>query len=122
MVVVGIGGGRIDHELANLTVAASVARRGVAVEVLRGNGRLVPVIDHLQLTTVPGEVVSLIPLLGDADGVVTEGLRYRLAGETLPAGSARGVSNEAVGERASVAVRSGLVLVVQPDWLASGHP
>ncbi|HLA15443.1 MAG TPA: hypothetical protein VJZ72_00970, partial [Candidatus Limnocylindrales bacterium] len=59
-----------------------------------------------------GATVSLIPL-GDVAGVSTSGLRFELADEPLPAGPARGLSNERVATEASVTVRRGLLLVVE---------
>ena len=45
------------------------------------------------LTGAPGEIVSLLPVHGPAEGVTTSGLEYPLHDETLPAGTSRGVSN-----------------------------
>ncbi len=53
-------------------------------------------------TTVPGALVTLVPVGGVAEGVTTEGLRYPLRGEALEAGTTRGVSNVAEADRARV--------------------
>jgi thiamine pyrophosphokinase len=58
--------------------------------------------------------VTLLALHGRADGVRTTGLEYPLAGETLEAGSSRGVSNVAVESRVRVAVEHGVLLAVRP--------
>jgi thiamine pyrophosphokinase len=58
--------------------------------------------------------VSLIATHGDACGVTTDGLLYPLRGETLAAGSTRGVSNEMVASHAVVALERGVLLVVVP--------
>jgi thiamine pyrophosphokinase len=62
-----------------------------------------------------GETITLLPLHGAAEGVRTTGLEYPLAGETLKAGSSRGVSNVFAEEEATVALERGVLLVVRPD-------
>ena len=42
----------------------------------------------------PGALLTLVPLGGQATGIRTEGLRYRLGDEDLEVGTTRGVSNE----------------------------
>jgi len=64
-----------------------------------------------------GDVVTLLALRGNAEGVRTEGLRYPLAGETLPFGAARGLSNVVMSRPASVACDRGVLLVIE---IASG--
>lgn len=61
-----------------------------------------------------GDLLSLIPMHGTAYGVRTHGLRYRLDGDDLPAGSPRGVSNVCVGPDPTVELRSGTLLAVSP--------
>jgi thiamine pyrophosphokinase len=54
----------------------------------------------------------LIPWGSPAEGVTTEALRWPLRGETLYPDKTRGISNEMLSETASVAVRSGLLLII----------
>jgi thiamine pyrophosphokinase len=60
-----------------------------------------------------GDLVSLFPFDGDAEGLTTSGLRYALAGEALRSGSARGLSNVRDAPDAAVSIRIGRVLVVE---------
>ncbi len=60
----------------------------------------------------PGDLVSLLPLGGDATGIWTTGLAYPLRGETLPFGIPRGISNVLTQPTATVRLRSGLLLAV----------
>ena len=59
------------------------------------------------------EIVSLIPLHGDVEGVRTQGLRWPLQDELLRLGETRGVSNEPVAPEVSVSIRRGLLLVTR---------
>ena len=51
---------------------------------------------------------------GDAHGIATDGLRWPLDGDDLPAHSTRGVSNELASDVATVSLRAGRLLVIQP--------
>jgi thiamine pyrophosphokinase len=108
-------GGRTDHLLANVLLLArpdlaehdvQIADGAETVRLLRGPGALA-------LRGATGDIVSLLPLGGDAAGVVTDGLQYPLRDETLYLGHSRGVSNVFTAEEASVRLRDGSLLVVQ---------
>lgn len=116
VVVAGIGG-RLDHALANLLVLASPDYAGIEIRALVGDADVAVVHRRHALSGPPGTVVSLLAVGGPARGVVTSGLRYPLAGETLEALSSRGVSNELAGGPATVAVDAGTLLVITPGDL-----
>ncbi|HKA04574.1 MAG TPA: thiamine diphosphokinase [Acidimicrobiales bacterium] len=116
IVVVSGGGDRLDHLLGGLLVLVHPKLRGVVVEAWIGAASVCA----LQGPTTAdfdgpeGAYVSLLPIGGPADGLVTSGLRYPLQNESLDPGSSRGVSNEFLGGRACVSLRSGSLLVVVP--------
>ena len=68
-----------------------------------------------------GELVSLLPVHGPAEGVRTSGLRYPLHGETLPAGTTRGVSNVVESPPAEVQLDAGTLVVVLPGERDGGE-
>lgn len=117
LLVIGIGGGRIDHELANLAVLASEETGTVRVEGLLGSARVTVIRGSMAITGALGETVSLLPAFGDVEGVTTDGLEYQLQDEPLLATGARGVSNRFVAKEAKVSVRRGVLLAVQPHGL-----
>jgi thiamine pyrophosphokinase len=117
IVVVGIGGGRLDHALANVVVLAAEGYGDIAVEGLVGSARLTVVRGTRTLGGAVGEMVSLLAMLGPARGVTTSGLAYPLDDETLHPGSARGVSNRFVTVQATVTVDEGVLVAVQPYGL-----
>ena len=111
-------GGRSDHLLANVLLLArpeladrrvTLANGRESIRLLHGGGSPP---SHLVLPGAPGDLLSLLPLGGDALGVTTEGLQYPLHDETLFLGQARGVSNVFTGARAGIALRRGLLLVI----------
>ena len=115
VLVVGVGGGRLDHFLGNVLLLASPRYAHVRVDARVGDAFVTVVHERVELTGTPGGLCSLLPLGGAAVGVLTDGLRYPLRRETLPPGTTRGVSNEFLGTRAAVSLESGVLLAVVPD-------
>lgn len=118
IVVLGVGGGRLDHLLFNLLVLAD-RRWGSDVRALAGDALVTVAHDHAVVTGPPGSVVSLVAVGGPAT-VTTSGLEYPLRGEPLSPTSTRGLSNVLAGGRATVDVSSGTVLILQPDHPVDG--
>jgi len=115
--VVGGGGGRHDHLLANALVLAAADLADLDLDALVGTARITVVRARATLHGHPGDLCSLLPVGGVAHGVRTHGLRFRLHGEDLLPGSTRGVSNELIGAEATVTVDAGVILAVQPHAL-----
>ena len=111
----GLRGERLDHELANLLLLADPRWQGIDLRVERAGTtvRCLRSGDRAELTGGAGDLVTLLPLGGDAEGVRTDGLRYGLRDETLPAGRSRGLSNEVEMPPASVSLKSGTLLVIE---------
>ena len=116
VVVVGGHGGRLDHLVANVLALAGPELADMAVEAWMGTARLAVVSPqrNVVLDGRAGELVTLLAVGGPARGVRTEGLRFALTDEELRPASTRGVSNEMIGDTATVAVRGGVVLVIRP--------
>lgn len=120
LLVLGGGGGRLDHLMADLSSLLSPrlaglevsARFGPAVvHVVRpGRGRLVG--------GAVGEYVSLLALHGPVGGVTTTGLRWALADADLVPGATRAISNEITSTEAAVSTTEGALLVVRPGLIA----
>jgi thiamine pyrophosphokinase len=115
--VIGGGGGRHDHLLANALVLAAVDLADLELDALVGTARITVVRARATLHGPAGSLCSLIPVGGTAHGVHTTGLRFPLHGEDLLPGSTRGISNELLDTEATVAVDSGALLAVQPHAL-----
>ena len=125
VVVLGAtGGGRLDHEVANLLLLADPALAGRSVRLVHGpaTARVVHGRERLELRGRPGDLVSILSVGGDATGVSTEGLRWPLADATLPMGRSRGISNEIVADSASVSLRDGRLLVVHTSQHGARTP
>src|SRR5690606_18850587 len=114
LVVVSGGGGRLDHALGNLLVLASPRYAGAQIDAFVGDAQVAVIRDHRELSGPPGGLVSLFAVDGPARGVTTTGLRFALHDEVLEPLSSRGISNEFVDGTATVTVRSGTLLAIQP--------
>lgn len=114
VVVVGSGGGRLDHLLGGLELLGSDEFAAFELDALLGRACVHVVRGERRFEGRVRELVSLVPLRGDARGVVSEGLVYALHGELLAAGSSRGISNIFAEPDARVALEEGLLLVVRP--------
>lgn len=117
IVVVGIEGGRIDHELGNWAVLCAprsqlveIVTAGGTVSVLNGD-----MVNKIELSGESGDVVSILARNGVASGITTTGLRWPLDDATLSPTSSLGVSNEIVDSEATVTIQSGTVMVARPS-------
>jgi thiamine pyrophosphokinase len=108
-------GGRLDHELSSLLLLASERYASAQVDAFVGDARVHVVWRARELEGVPGEILTLLPIHGAAEGVRTDGLAYPLRGETLEAGSTRGVSNVFAETTVRVTLERGVLLAIRPE-------
>jgi thiamine pyrophosphokinase len=114
IVVVGADGGRLDHLLEGLLLLGSDRYADVEIDALLGPATAHVVRGDRTLEGSPGELVSLLPLHGPAEGVVTTGLVYPLRGERLEPGSSRGLSNVFAEPTASITLTGGVLVALRP--------
>jgi thiamine pyrophosphokinase len=113
VLVLGLEGGRPDHALANLLVAAAPRFAGLDVELVLAEGRAWVVRDRLLGGLGAGALVSIVPVHGAATVSVT-GVRWPLDRSHLAAGTTRGVSNRALGGPVELTVHEGVALCIAP--------
>lgn len=122
IVILGaLGGSRVDHALANLALLSLPELRGLDVRLIAADARVRliegpspdGVMGRVRLDGRVGDLVTLLPLGGDARGVTTAGLAYPLRGETLLTGRTRGLSNRRTESVAEVRLQAGRLLVVE---------
>jgi thiamine pyrophosphokinase len=109
------GGARIDHEMANVLLLADPDLADVDIVAVRGASRLRALHPGLRLELVgaSGDLVTLLPVGGDASGVTTAGMRWQLDAATLGMGRTRGLSNVIDTPPASVRIGSGTLLIIE---------
>jgi thiamine pyrophosphokinase len=112
--ILGAGGGRSDHALANLSVL--IYHRGRADIRVHDEDFEICLVDGLATVEGPvGTVISLIAI-GTCSGVTTTGMRWQLEDFTLPF-SPRGVHNEIEDSPATVSVRTGDLFLFRGRWI-----
>lgn len=105
-------GGRLDHTYANIQTLAYILKRG-------GFGRLVSEDNRAELLAVgeyvyrrqDGEYMSLFSY-GESAVVTTRGTKYDLTGYKLEDTFPLGVSNEIIGEKCGISVKTGRLLII----------
>jgi thiamine pyrophosphokinase len=118
ILIVGALGGRFDQTIANLSILTAPTLPGIDIRMDDG----VEEVFFLKASAAEGgqvrvqgrsgDIVSLIPWNGPVEGVATEGLQWPLYHETLSSSKSRGISNEMLGESASVKIEKGLLLII----------
>ena len=122
IVLVAALGGRIDHSAANLFLLALPELEDRNVRIIEGAQSIFLIRDEASITGFPGDLVSILPVGGDAVGVSNEGLEWPLHTETLPLGSPRGMSNVLIGKSASIRVNHGMLLCIVTHCILSPSP
>jgi thiamine pyrophosphokinase len=119
ILVIGALGNRLDQTLGNLALLTDPPLEGLNVRVDDGAEEAWFIHAQSRVEGQKGDVVSLIPWGGEVTGITTIGLRWPLNGETLHPAKSRGLSNELLGESASISLESGLLLVIHSHHLQS---
>lgn len=112
IIVLGALGERWDHSLGNILLLANPEFQSRPIRMVSGPveiGLVRPKQTYHMAGSI-GDLVSLIPLEGDASGITTSGLEYPLMDGSLKFGATRGISNSLVKDKATVTVQHGLLL------------
>lgn len=112
-VLLGCTGGRMEHTLANIQLMSGLATKGYSVRMY-GTEQIYDVICNNRLT-LPARTegyVSVFSLSDTAACVTIQGLKYPLDGTTLTNTFALGVSNEFVGTKGLIEVKTGCLLIL----------
>ena len=114
LIIIGGGGQRTDHLLANLSVLAGTQTKEYFTDIY-----LVEEILYVCRSNQPrklkienGSTVSLIPINGSVSGVTTIGFKWELENATLDSSYSLGVSNINIKEHVEIEIKSGFLLIV----------
>jgi len=113
IVVVGSDGGRLDHLLGSVLLLADERYAATEIDAYLGGACVSVVRGSRTLAGVPGDLLTLLPMHGAAEGVTTRGLVYPLRDEMLSSGTSRGVSNVFSASEAHITVDRGCLLAVR---------
>lgn len=129
LLVVGGASGRLDHIFATLLTLTSAKYDRLVIEgwlvdnylavingaagAAAGEAGAERASSRALIEGRAGDQVSLFAFNGPARGVSTTGLRWALSGAELHGGTSLGVSNEMLGERATVDLEAGTLAVIR---------
>lgn len=112
ILVVAALGSRLDQTIGNLALLTRSDLLELDVRLDDGIEEAFFIRKEGVIQGQAGDIVSLVPWSGPVKGVATDGLHWSLQDETLYAHTTRGISNEMVGDRATVRLESGLLLCI----------
>jgi thiamine pyrophosphokinase len=122
ILILGGLGARWDQTVATLLLAGAPGLGKARLRILDGPQEIHSLRpgEALEMRGAVGDIVSLIPLAGDATGVTTQGLEYPLRAGTLPFGSTLGISNSLAEPLARITFEHGLLLCMILHLAPSG--
>ena len=112
IILLGALGGRADHMLANIMLIIYAAKKGIKLTIKTEDTEIFPVSGNVEIEGQKGDILSLIPVLSDAEGVTLAGLKYPLSDAVLETGKTVGISNEFVENKAVITVEKGIVISI----------
>ncbi len=112
IIIIAALGGRLDQTLGNIALLSDPRLSTFDIKLNDGVEEIFFCRDQARVKGRSGDIVSLIPWGGEVTGVATQNLKWPLSNETLHPHKTRGISNEMLGEEASIKINSGLLLVV----------
>lgn len=110
IVLVGGGGGRLDHLLSNIFMLEALTDEGIKAEMHDGINRVFVVADGISEIENSGGYFGLIAL--EDSTVTAEGCKYPLNNAPLRRTFPYAVSNEVTGDAAKVTVKGKVIVVV----------
>lgn len=106
-------GGRIDHTIANIQLAASLAEINKKVFVYNGETVITAVCnDSISFSEDYKGYISVFSHSDECTGLSIKGLKYTLENATLKNSFPLGVSNEFIGCKSKITVNNGTALIV----------
>lgn len=114
ILVLGALGARWDMTIANLLLSALPEFSKVTIRLIDGHQEIILLRGKGELTFngKKGDMLSLVPLGKDAQGVTLRGLEYPLEDDLLKFGATRGISNVLIDDTATVYLKKGLLFCI----------
>jgi thiamine pyrophosphokinase len=111
-IIAGVGG-RIDHSLGNIGLLHLINKNG-AQGCITGNDCIIYLCSsEISIQGEIGDTISVIPYMGNAEGLNSSGLKYALSNSTIEFGKPTGVSNIMVDTSCKITIANGEVLVIK---------
>lgn len=111
-IAAGIGS-RIDHSLGNIGLLHILTSKGIRACIMTDDCTIYMCRNsNFVLKGTIGDIVSIIPYGGNAEGITLKGLKYPLDNADIPLGKPTGVSNVMVDKECSISIKKGEIIIV----------
>lgn len=108
----GATGNRKDHEFANILLLEYILNLGLSPRIITEDEEIYILEDsQMNLHGKTGDIVSVIPIKGDASGLTLEGFEYTLDNFTMEFSKSRGISNIMTKDSSFIKVDKGCILI-----------
>lgn len=111
-VVIGATGLKLDHTLKNLSVLLQFHSKFESICFDDERCKMIILEKETELSLKIGTDISLYPISGKVEGIVTHGLKYSLHDEFLENGVRDGSSNEVVSNPVRIQYKRGYLLAI----------
>ncbi len=109
VLLLGMTGDRADHTITDILLLTQ-CKSGCVID---DNNEIYLLRGSVTVHGKAGDTVSIVPVGGNVEGIVTENLEYPLNNETLYFGESRGVSNVMTKDSCAVTAKKGLGLIIK---------
>lgn len=113
ILLIGGTGTRLDHTLANIQMLKLSLEHNISLAILDQNNYITLTDSTLNVNRIGYTYVSLLPLTLEVTGITLYGFEYPLSNATLTMGHSLGISNRLSGDKGTVSIQDGLLLVIQ---------
>lgn len=113
--IFGAFGSRLDHSLANLLMALQKKYQILNIFFIYNNQKIFLIKNKIVIKGNKGDLLSLIPLLGNCLINKSTGLKYNFYNETLFLGESRGISNVFIKNKVLIKIKKGLLLAIHNE-------
>lgn len=114
IIILGALGTRFDHGLGNVHLLRQAHEQECTLTLIDENNEISLCTDTVTLNSnARYPYTSLLPLTPEVVGVTLHGFRYPLNEATLKLGWSLGISNVLEAEQGSIAVSSGMLLIIR---------
>lgn len=112
--IVGALGRRIDHAIANIHILKEMLGNNIECKIVDENNEIQLITKgETKLQNIEYKYISLIPLTTKVDGITLSGFKYPLNNAVLEIGHSIGVSNELIGDTATIEIKSGILIMIK---------
>ena len=111
--IIGAIGNRMDHTFSNFHLLYMLTKKNIKSFLIDSNNIISVVNGETLIEGKKGDIISILPFLGDAFGVTLKGFKYPLDNAIMKCGESLGVSNILLDTKGLINVKDGFLIVIK---------